>query len=109
MDHDGPIQLTPCSRGRAGRIRWAFPRDTTRPDRVRLEVGVTRQLVPGSIKVLTRVGMEATASSTMDSTFTNEGGSIRFANLAAVGGPAFTGESVDIAGTLEWKCGPIPA
>ncbi len=86
--------------------RWAFPRDTSRPDRVRLEVGVTTQLVPGSIKVLTKIGMEATPSSTLEATFSNEGGSIRFANLAAVGGPAFTGEAMDLAGTLEWTCGP---
>lgn len=86
--------------------RWAFPRDTSRRDRVRLEIGVTTQLVPGSIKVLTRIGMEATESSTLESTFSNEGGSIRFADLVALGGPVFTGESMDLAGTLEWTCGP---
>jgi hypothetical protein len=67
---------------------------------------VTTQLVPGSIKVLTRIGMEATASSTLESTFTREGGSIRFADLVALGGPGFTGESMDLAGALEWTCGP---
>jgi hypothetical protein len=86
--------------------RWAVPRDTSRRDRVRLEIWVTTQLVPGSIKVLTRIGMEATASSTLESTFSREGGSIRFADLVALGGPGFTGESMDLAGTLEWTCGP---
>jgi hypothetical protein len=85
--------------------RWSFPRDSARKDRVRLEIGVTTQLVPGSIKVLNRTGMEATESSTLESAFSNEGGLIRFSDLVAQGGPEFTGESMDLAGTLEWTCG----
>ena len=49
--------------------------------------------------------MEARESSTLESTFSNEGGSIRFADLEALGGPVYTGESMDLAGTLEWTCG----
>ena len=85
--------------------RWSYPGDNSRKDRVRLEIGVTTQLVPGSVKVLTRIGMEARESSTVESTFSNEGGSIRFADLVALGGPVYTGESMDLAGTLEWTCG----
>lgn len=85
--------------------RWSYPRDNSRKDRVRLEIGVTTQLVPGSVKVLTRIGMEARESSTLESTLSNEGGSIRFADLVAQGGPVYTGESMDLAGTLEWTCG----
>lgn len=85
--------------------RFAYPRDNSRKDRVRLEIEVITQLVPGSIKVLDRIGMEATESSTLESTFSNEGGSIRFADLEALGGPVYTGESMDLAGTLEWTCG----
>lgn len=89
--------------------RWAYPRDNARPDRVRLELGVTTQLDPASGKTLSRIGMEATETSTLESTFRNEGGSISFADLSAVEGPAFTGESIDLAGTLEWTCGvPVP-
>ena len=85
--------------------RWSFPRDTARQDRVRLEIAVTTELVPGSIKVLERIGMEATDASTVESTFSNAGGSIRFADLVALGGPVYTGASMDLAGTLEWTCG----
>lgn len=85
--------------------RFSYPRDNSRTDRVRLEIEVITELVPGSIKVLDRIGMEATESSTLESTFSNEGGSIRFADLVALGGPVYTGESMDLAGTLEWTCG----
>ena len=85
--------------------RFSYPRDNSRTDRVRLEIEVITELVPGSIKVLERIGMEATETSTLESTFSNEGGSIRFADLAALGGPVYTGESMDLAGTLEWTCG----
>lgn len=89
--------------------RWAYPRDNSRPDRVRLELGVTTQLDPASGKTLSRIGMEATEASTLESTFRNDGGSISFGDLVALEGPAFTGESIDLAGTLEWTCGaPVP-
>jgi len=85
--------------------RFSYPRDNSRTDRVRLEIEVITELVPRSIKVLNKIGMEATESSTLESTFSNEGGSIRFADLVALGGPVYTGESMDLAGTLEWTCG----
>lgn len=85
--------------------RFSYPRDNSRTDRVRLEIEVITQLVPGSIKVLSRIGMEATESSTLESSFSNVGGSIRFVDLVALGGPVYTGESMDLAGTLEWTCG----
>ena len=85
--------------------RFSYPRDNSRTDRVRLAIEVITELVPSSIKVLNKIGMEATESSTLESTFSNEGGSIRFADLVALGGPVYTGESMDLAGTLEWTCG----
>jgi len=85
--------------------RWSFPRDTARQDRVRLEIAATTELAPGSIKVQDSIGMEATGSSTLEARFTNAGGSIRFADLVAQGGPAYTGESMNLAGTLAWTCG----
>lgn len=89
--------------------RWGYPRDNTRADQLRLELGITTQLVPGSIKVQSRIGMEATASSTVESTFSNAGGSIRFGDLVALDGPGYTGESMDLAGTFVWTCGaPLP-
>ena len=85
--------------------RWAYPRDTGRKDRVRLQIGVTTQLVPGSIKMLDRIEMEATEASNLESTFSNEGGSLHFADLVAMSEPGDTVESMDLAGTLEWTCG----
>ncbi|MGI8791994.1 MAG: hypothetical protein ACR2H3_02265 [Acidimicrobiales bacterium] len=88
--------------------RWSYPRDTSRTDRVRLEIVIPTHLVPGSIKVLNMVGMEATESSTLAATFTNEGGLIRFSDLGTMRGEPFTGESIDLAGAFEWTCGPAP-
>ncbi|HTE66942.1 MAG TPA: hypothetical protein VK736_11895, partial [Candidatus Binatia bacterium] len=89
--------------------RWAYPRDNSRRDRVRLEIGVTTRLDPVSGKTLTAIGMEATDSSTLESTFGKDGGSISFGDLGALEGPAYTGESIDLAGTFEWTCGaPVP-
>jgi len=85
--------------------RWAYPRDNARRDRVRLEIAVTTQLVPGSIKILSRIGMGATTSSTLESAFSNDGGSIRFGDLVALDGPGYTGESMDLAGSFVWTCG----
>ena len=84
--------------------RWRVLRDAPRKDGVLLEVRITGRLVtdagkPGDI------GMQATDSSTLESTFSNSGGSIRFAHLVAQSGPDFTGESMDLAGTLVWTCG----
>ncbi len=86
--------------------RWAYPRDNSRTDRVRLEVASTTQLEPDGIKARSRVGMEATEASTLASNFSTEGGSIRFRDLAPHDGPGYTGESIDFEGTLEWTCGP---
>ncbi len=86
--------------------RWAYPRDNARTDRVRLEIASTTRLGTDGIKAESRVGMEATEASTLESTFSNQGGSIRFHDLAAHDGPGYTGESIDLAGTFEWTCGP---
>jgi hypothetical protein len=88
--------------------RWKVLREAPRKDGVWLRIDVTGALVTDAGKSGT-IGMQATGSSTMTSTFSNSGGSIRFAGLAAQSGPDFTGESMDLAGTLEWTCGAAPA
>jgi hypothetical protein len=51
--------------------------------------------------------MEAAEASTLESSFSTDGGSIRFRDLAPHDdGPGYTGESIDFEGTLEWTCGP---
>jgi len=84
--------------------RWQVERDEPRKDGVRLSFMIMpeRSSIDGKP---TTIGMEATESSTLESAFGNEGGSIRFADLAPQSGPGFTGESTDLAGTIEWMCG----
>ena len=87
--------------------RWdAVDDDAPRKDGVYLSVAVMGQLVPDSGKP-SAVGMVATESSSLESTFSNEGGSIRFGDLVAQNGLDFTGQSMDLAGTLEWTCGEV--
>ena len=84
--------------------RWKVLRATPRKDGVWLRIDVTGVLVKDGVKPGT-LSMQAAALSVMTSTFSNSGGSIRFAGLTAQTGPDFTGESMDLAGTLEWTCG----
>ena len=84
--------------------RWHILREAPRKDGVLLDVGITGRLVTDAGKPGT-IGMQATDSSTLESTFSNSGGSIRFAHLVAQSGPDFTGGSMDLAGTLVWTCG----
>ena len=53
------------------------------------------------------VMMGLTDSSTLEASFSNAGGSLRFAGLVAQPRDDFTGPPVDLAGTLEWTCGAI--
>lgn len=84
--------------------RWEAIEEGPRKDGVRLRISGTDQLVPDSGKPAS-VGMQATEVSTLESTFSNSGGSIRFSALSPQGGPDFSGDSVDFAGTIEWTCG----
>ena len=86
--------------------RWQVLRDVPRKDGVLLNIGITGRLVSDKGKPST-IGMQATEASTLESTFSNEGGSLRFAKLSAQSGPDFNGQSMDLAGTLEWTCGSV--
>jgi len=88
--------------------RWRVLRDAPRKDGVLLRIDVSGRLVTDAGKPGT-IGMWAAGSSTLTSTFSNTGGSIRFARLVAQTGPDYTGESLDLAGTLEWTCGRAPS
>jgi len=85
---------------------WRVLRDTPRKDGILLNIGITGALVSDAGKP-SPIGMQATESSTLESTFSNEGGSIRFAGLVAQSGADYSGESMDLAGTLEWTCGAV--
>ena len=84
--------------------RWRVLGNAPRKDGVLLRIKVSGRLVKDDGKPGT-IGMWAAGSSTLTSTFSNTGGSIRFAGLVAQTGPDYTGESMDLAGTLEWTCG----
>ncbi len=90
--------------------RWKALQDSPRKDGVWLRIDVQGRLITDSGKPGT-IGMRAADTSTLTSTFSNSGGSIRFAGLVGQpvdqpGGPDFgyNGESLDLAGTLEWTC-----
>jgi hypothetical protein len=85
--------------------RWEVLGDAPRKDGVRFQIGITATQVSEAGKP-TAATMQASASSTIEATFTNDAGTIRFAGLVPKTGPDSTGESIDLAGTLEWTCGP---
>ena len=85
--------------------RWHKSSDEPRKNGVSLSIRVSGALVTDAGKPST-LGMQATEASTLESRFSNTGGSIRFGHLAAQTGPDFNGDSMDLAGTLDWTCGP---
>ena len=84
--------------------RWEAIDDSPRKNGVRFQIGLTATEVSEAGKPMT-ADMQAAASSTMEPTFTNAGGSLRFAGLVPKTAPDLSGESMDLAGTLEWTCG----
>lgn len=86
--------------------RWDAVDDAPRKDGVRLDIlGTALRIADDGFPSM--VVMGATDSSTLESTFSNEGGSIHFANLVAQTRQGFTGKPIDLAGTLEWTCGTV--
>jgi hypothetical protein len=93
--------------------RWQAYRAEPRKNGVWFVVFVTGQMTPTSGKP-DMVTYAATSASTLESTFTNAGGSIRFAGVGAEGpatsdgsAPPLAGSDAGLAGTLEWTCGPV--
>lgn len=86
--------------------RWQVRDDSPRKNGVRLDVDVTGQLVTADGKPST-TEMAATSTSTLEASFSNQGGSIRFAGLVPQGAAAPVAGAEPFAGTLEWTCGPV--
>ena len=80
--------------------------DVPRKDGVRLDITTTAATASDAGKAGS-VGMQATESSALEATFSNDGGSVRFGDLSARAGPDYSGESIDLAGTIEWSCGGV--
>jgi len=84
--------------------RWEVLRSRPSTDGVWLLIAITPELVTD--KGIQTVGMESAPDSTIDATFANDGGRIRFAGLAPATGTDYTGDAIDLSGTIEWTCGP---
>lgn len=83
--------------------RWEANDDSPRVRGVRLQLGIAGRLVPDDGRPLA-TEMEVGPLSTVVVSFTNTAGSIQFADLVARTGPDSTGDSIDIAGLIEWTC-----
>jgi hypothetical protein len=86
--------------------RWDARDGASRKNGVRLDILATDAAIQGNGNP-TMVVMGLTDSSTLESSFSNAGGWLRFAGLVAQPRDDFTGPPVDLAGTLEWSCGAI--
>jgi hypothetical protein len=84
--------------------RWEAIDDGPRKDGVRFQIGLTAAEVTEAGKPMT-ADMQAAASSTLEPTLSNAGGSLRFSGLVPRIAADLPGESIDLAGTLEWTCG----
>jgi hypothetical protein len=88
--------------------RWDAVDEGPHKDGVRLVFMGTAERIPDS-GIPTMVVMEATAASSLTSTFSNDGGSMRFEGLAPRIRADLTGEPLDLTGTIDWTCGVVVA
>ena len=86
--------------------RWEAIEDGPRKDGLRLSIWGTDLAIPAD-GMPSMVEMDAAESAIVEATFTNEGGSARFSNLAPRAGPDMNAAPMDLAGSIEWTCGPI--
>ena len=86
--------------------RWEAIEDGPRKDGIRLSIWGTDLAIPAD-GAPSMVEMEAFESAIVEATFTNEGGSARFSNLAPRTGPDMNAAPMDLAGSIEWTCGPV--
>jgi hypothetical protein len=86
--------------------RWVALSGSPRRDGVLLQVHSSLYRIPadGDPSV---AGMVATDASTVASTFSNRGGSVRFAGLQPLDLGSRPAEPLDLAGVIEWDCGPV--
>jgi hypothetical protein len=84
--------------------RWDAIDEAPQKDGVRLSIQGNDLRIPDD-GFPSMVVMEATEASTLEATFSNDGGSARFAGLAPEVGPELGAAPMDLAGTIEWTCG----
>lgn len=86
--------------------RWEALEGRPRSDGIAFSIMVTDLAIPDS-GAPTMAFMVADESSTLGSTFTNQGGSIRFAGLVRQARPDLTGAPMDLAGMIDWTCDEV--
>jgi hypothetical protein len=85
--------------------RWEVLGDVPRKDGVSLTIFVTPSTFENYAKPGTS-GLTANPTSTLTSTFSNQGGSIQFANLVPQTPNDLSGAPLNLAGTIDWTCSP---
>ena len=83
--------------------RWEAIYPGPRANGIALEISVTDPRVPDDGKPST-IGMGADATSTVVADFNATGGVIRFADLVPLTGVDYSGEAMDLSGTIEFIC-----
>ena len=83
--------------------RWEALRSGPRSNGIALQIAVTSPRVPDDGSTGT-IGMGADASSTVELDANATGGVIRFANLVPLSGADYSGEAMDLSGTIEFVC-----
>jgi hypothetical protein len=84
--------------------RWSAVRDGPHaPNGVWLVITISPTAVTEEFP--SEVQLVATERSTVDATFSNEGGHLTFANLESRSGANPAGVTSDLAGSIEWTCG----
>ena len=86
--------------------RWVAINGSQRSGGVRLDIMVADERIPADGFPVSAV-MVATEASTLEASFDNDGGTIRFAGLEADTRQGFTGQPISLAGTIEWTCGDV--
>jgi len=84
--------------------RWEALRGGPRaPDGTMLVISVTPRAV-GEDGTPSTIGMGADETSTVEIDYDSTGGTLRFADLVPLTGVDYTGESMDLSGTIEFTC-----
>jgi len=84
--------------------RWEALRGGPRaPDGTMLVITVTPRAV-GEDGTPSTIGMGADETSTVEIDYDSTGGTLRFADLVPLTGVDYTGESMDLSGTIEFTC-----
>lgn len=83
--------------------RWEAIRPGPRANGIALQITVTPSRIPDDGKPGT-IGMGADATSTVEADFGATGGVIRFADLVPLAGTDYTGEAMDLSGSIEFTC-----